>query len=90
MTARDQSIIREILDTLRVAEPTLLSEAVLQAGVSTRIENKGEPGVTRDEFEVALRFADGAGLLNSDRNRLTGNLRWTINAQGRVALKEMK
>lgn len=89
MSAREQEIIREILETLRVAEPTLLSESVVHANVTVRLANQGKSRPTLDEFESALRLADGAGVLRSDRNALTGGLRWTISAQGRVALKEM-
>lgn len=89
MTAREQTIIKAILNTLRVAEPTLLSEAVLHSGVTVRVENEGGPRVTKDEFDACLRMVDGMDLLTSDRNRITNNVRWTISAQGRVALKEL-
>lgn len=90
MTAREITIIRALLEVLRLAEPVLLSEVVLHGNVTTRLENEGAPRVTLDEFEACLRLADGARLISSDRNRITQALRWTISAEGRVALKEMK
>ena len=90
MTPRETEVVRTLLDVLHCAQPTLLAEPVAHGNVSVRLTNAGQPAVTLDEFNTALRFADAAGLLRSDRNHFTGNLRWTISAEGRVALKEMR
>jgi len=89
MTAREIEITRMLLEVLRLASPTLLSEPVLHANVAVRQANEGQPKATRDEFETALRMADAAGTVRSVRNEITGAVRWTISEQGRVALKEI-
>lgn len=89
-TTREIEIARELLDSLRVGAPTLFSEVVLHANVCLRLENQGLARPTRDEFEAVLKLLDAAGLLTSDRNPVTGNVRWTISAQGRVALKDLR
>jgi hypothetical protein len=89
MTTREIEIAKELLDTLKVASPTLLGEPVLHGNIVLRLENSGKPAATRDEFEAVLRLLDGAGAITSVRNVLTQKNRWTITDQGLVTLRQM-
>lgn len=83
MTARENKIIKDILDVLHEADGAQFTELVLHAKVYERTP------CSLPEFNACFTMINHRGWVNGVENRTTKKMKWNINDAGEAARLEL-
>ncbi len=89
MTAREQELIKAVLDIAHDADGHQYQEAALHGAVNCRLQERGRISATKGEFDAALAIIGERGWMTRVENRVTGRMKWNINDAGEAARLEL-
>lgn len=85
MRAKTREVLTAILQVLDRMDGQQSTEIILHAGVKLLTN----PPATLQEFDDAMKLAEGKRLIRSVRSEFSEQLKWSITDLGRAALAEL-